>query len=777
MAPREDFERFFPFSAEEKELLASLPELLPLEEIWLEVYRYAREYPEGKEILKDVLEDQEALYELARRGASFFKKAFVEIFSSGFHEEARRVAHLHLERGVTPAFLMGAIEALKWKFIREIKARNIHGGQCLPAFSKFFTYLSALLLEEFFQTTINHLQCALEASSRKTKFLNVLRDINYLLFEKNICREELFRKACRILSEVGEIPFVWISRLDEGGKVIKEATFPEKHPFFTKIPSSLQEFPAIIPFLEKVFQGVPAVLDDLSKIPGYEERQKILKNFGVNSIALIPLFEKEKVSHIIVLYQREKRSFLPEEIKLLAEVGRDLSVGLRNIQHREEIERAIFVDELTGLPNKKQFLSLLPKIFLEKKEKAEKLALLRIDILNFSHLNRVLGYHTGDEILKEVARRLKDFFGEQSLIARVGPDEFAILYAFESLEAVQDTVFALEKTLKTPFHLENQDALRLSFGIGIALWPQDASNPFELFEKAALALKETTFQIGGGTSFYISEKDPSSLKNLYLLKELEEAFEKGEFVLYYQPKIDLISRFPTAFEALIRWQHPEKGLIPPGYFIPVLEESSLMIDVGYWIIDTAAAFLARIKNFFPKMKISVNLSLRQLNDETFVSRLGKIVARHELYPEDLELEIVERTLIHARALETLEELRKYGFHLVLDDFGTGYSSFRYIQALRRIDLKIDRSFVSHVPDYRDQVTMMMAIVSMGKGLGQRIVAEGVETREQLAFITGLGIDEVQGFYFARPLPENQAVGFLKNYKAETYFWPRQQRNR
>ena len=768
--PLKSLKTCFPFSEEEKDFLQSLAQKLPLKEIWGEVYEYARNHPEGRKILEEFAREGD-LDSLAQKGVKFFNAALKDLYAPDFLEWVKRVAAIHLERGIEPKLLMGALESLKARFFVELQKRGLFDGPTITLLSRFFTAFATLLLQEYYRLLQEDLKSSLKLVRRKSRFLALLRDINLLIFTEELSENELFERASAILVRKGGFPLAWAA-LFQNGQVKHKGGYPKDHPYFKALKfSHLEEARAegMGKELELFLSGEPLIINDVARdMPPTARRERLLAH-GFHSVAIVPLFFEEKVTGALFLYHPEPEHFLPDEVQLLAEIGRDVSVGLRQIRQRKRLEEALFRDELTGLGNERFFVSNLSNWLLNAQEQQGRCAIIRLDIVNFSHLNDLLGYAGGDEVLRETARRLEKIFGDSLGLSRTGPDEFAICHQFSDLEELHHRVEELDKILRKPFAI-NERSFRVSFGIGVSVYPDDSINPFELFEKASVALKEVYRQTEGGISFYAPESGSRILHRLRLLSDLEQALSRDELVLFFQPRVDLLSRTPVAFEGLIRWKHPTKGVLTPYHFISVLEESDLMIEVGYLVVEKALEFLCEARKIKPDLRVSVNASVRQLQRADFPEKLVSLLAVKGLGPRDLEIEITENILLDKKAECTVRRLVEMGFRLALDDFGTGYSSFGYLQNMRQLDLKIDRSFISKVPDNRDQVALVMAMVSMARALSQRTVAEGVETREQLAFITGLGVNEAQGFYFSKPLPPDEALSFLADYEPEKYFW-------
>ncbi|WP_157627913.1 bifunctional diguanylate cyclase/phosphodiesterase, partial [Thermodesulfatator autotrophicus] len=702
---------------------------------------------------------------------TFLEAFFEDVFKPGFYEKILDLSSKHLKAGITPAILMSLCESLKMKIIQELRNLKSFDDKDFCTVSRFFALLATYFFQAYYNLLFERLTKNLEQLSRKNRFLSLIREINLLIFPENISEKELFEKACHILVKEGGYSLAWIG-LIENDQIIFKGAFPEDHPYLKHLPKELEEFMGtdLRKYAKDFLAGHPVIINDINQDEAYKVRRDKIKPYNLNSIAIVPLFLNEKIAGGVFLYHSQANFFASDEIKLLHEVGRDISIGLRHIRQQERLEKALFKDDLTGLPNEKALVIELASLAIEATKDDFSVAIIRTDIIDFSAINQSLGYTAGDKILKELARRLKELLkNKKGIIARTGPDEFSIAYLFEDLSHLKSFLSSLKEIMRKPFWI-NQSELRLEIGLGVAVYPKQGNDIIDVYEKAAVALKNVFRQKGGGTAFYSPEHSLDILKKFSLLGELERAIKQKELLLFYQPRINLQTREVVGFEALLRWKHPDRGIIPPLEFIPILEESHLILEVEPLIWEIIAKFWGRIREKFPHLKVSVNISASQLKEKRFVEKLKDYLKTYEISKEAIELEITESLLLDPVAERNVKNLCAEGFSLALDDFGTGYSSFQYLKNLRGMDIKIDRSFIAKVPDDREQVSLVMAMVSMARGLNLRTVAEGIERREQLAFITGLGVDEVQGFYFSRPLPWQNALNFLESYNPREFFW-------
>ncbi|AEH44846.1 diguanylate cyclase/phosphodiesterase with GAF sensor [Thermodesulfatator indicus DSM 15286] len=752
----------FTFSPEEKEFLAKIPDILPLKKWWFEVF-------DSITSSNNKLVSFELKNETLEKAFNFFESSFKEIFDPVFQPKLFLVASKHLENGIYPVVLMSFCENLKVFIIKELKEKGFNDSY-LCLISRFFSLLATYFFQAFYSLLFENLFKTVEQLTRKNRFLTLIREINFLIFPENLSEKELFENACHILVRDGGYGLAWIG-LIENKKIELKGAFPQNHPYLKLLPRQMEEFMGsdLEEYARKFLSGHPVIINDVCQDKAYQIRADKIRPFGLNSIAIVPILEKEGVIGGLFVYHTEANYFRSDEINLLLEIGRDISLGLRHLRQRDRLEEALFRDELTGIPNEKAFIMELASLASKARKQKSSIALFRLDIIDFSEINHQVGYATGDKILKKLASRLKNFLNGRGFLARTGPDEFAIATTFNDLAALKSFVSSLREVLRKPFFVGDSH-VRLEIGIGVALYPEHGEDILDVYEKASVALKKVFRQEKGGLAFYSPEHSPQILQKFHLLGEVERAIERKEFVLFYQPRIDLQNRKVSGFEALLRWKHPERGIVSPLEFIPVLEESGLILEVEPLIFQMAFAFLKKLEDNFPEIRVSVNVSAIQLKSEKFPQKLFQWLEEYVISKQALELEITESLLLEPQAVKNIKLFYENGFKLALDDFGTGYSSFRYLKDLKGIDIKIDRSFIAKVPDDRDQVSLVMAMVSMARGLNLRVIAEGIESREQLAFITGLGVDEVQGFYFSRPLPEQNALNFLQNYDPKEYFW-------
>ena len=430
----------------------------------------------------------------------------------------------------------------------------------------------------------------------------------------------------------------------------------------------------------------------------------------------------------------------------------------------ERLEHLAHHDPLTGLPNRLLFVGSLRQSIEHARRHGEKVALLFIDLDRFKLINDSLGHPAGDALLKTIGARLKAAVRAEDVVTRFGGDEFTVaLDEVADPEAAGHLAGKLIAEISRPLHLDGHE-VAVGASIGIALFPDDAEGADELIKMADTAMYRAKEQGRGTYEFYTRDISLRVHERLALENELRRALERGELRLHYQPRFEPVSRQPLGVEALLRWQHPKHGLIGPERFIGVAEDSGLINAIGAWVLNAACAQArAWLDRGLAPVCIAVNVSGRQILYDHLSEEIEDAMRIARLSPADaaIEIEITESVLQHFDpAVEVLRRLRALGIRVAIDDFGTGYSSLGMLKQLPVDTLKIDRVFVRHLPDDGDSRAIVGAIVSMAHTLGLRVVAEGVETEAQLAFLCGGGCDEVQGYLLAAPAPPEEVAALL-----------------
>nr|WP_288850709.1 EAL domain-containing protein [uncultured Acidovorax sp.] len=418
-----------------------------------------------------------------------------------------------------------------------------------------------------------------------------------------------------------------------------------------------------------------------------------------------------------------------------------------------EIRRLAYWDRLTGLPNRERFRDAVVQAIAESADPAQPLAVLTLDLDRFKHVNDVLGYAFGDRLLQAVAERLsQQVRSPEDIVARLGGNEFAILLQRADAAAAHEIAQRINQSFEEPLAFEDQ-TVDLSAGIGFACWPGNAGDADTLLSRSEIAMYAAKRKLSGALQ-YDAAFDSSSAQTLSLLTELRHAVEHHELRLYLQPKVPLHGQPGLAAEALVRWQHPQRGLVPPMQFIPFAEQTGFVRHLTLWMFEEVARLLADPRTQGLPLRVSVNLSTRDLLDPELSHRLADILARHGVAASAFCLEITESAIMDdpQRAEAMLNRLSEQGFKLSIDDFGTGYSSLAYLKRLPVDELKIDKSFVMGMETGEDDAMIVRSTIDLAHNLGLTVVAEGVETAAILERLRLLACDEAQGYHIARPLP-------------------------
>ncbi|MGH9882485.1 MAG: putative bifunctional diguanylate cyclase/phosphodiesterase [Pyrinomonadaceae bacterium] len=474
-------------------------------------------------------------------------------------------------------------------------------------------------------------------------------------------------------------------------------------------------------------------------------------------------FEKEFIrkdgTRVPVLFGATVLEEQPDEIVCFV---LDLS---QNKQTQERLNHLAYHDALTDLPNQVLFKDRLKQAIALSRGNDQMQAVLLLNLDRFKTINDSLGYTAGDALLQSVAQRLTSCVRESDTVARFGSDEFAVLLTqIPRAQDAANAARAIKDVLNQAFVFEEQE-LFISSSIGISIYPHDGRDTPSLLKSAGVALDRAKEQGGNNYQFYASGRTTNALRQLVLESNLRPGLERGEFIVEYQPQVEIKNFQPVGMEALVRWQHPGLGLLQPAEFIHLAEDSGLIIPLGDWVMRTACSQNKSWQNLgLEPMRLSVNFSARQFQQQTFISSVAEILKETQLEPAWLELELTEGSIMKdpERAIEKLHELRRMGIKIAIDDFGTGYSSLSYLKRFPIDTLKIDKSFVSDVCTDPDDAAIVRAIVTLGHALELTVVAEGVETEEQLEYLISLNCDVVQGFLFSKALSTEDFEELLKD---------------
>lgn len=432
-------------------------------------------------------------------------------------------------------------------------------------------------------------------------------------------------------------------------------------------------------------------------------------------------------------------------------------------QANSQLQRIAFLDGLTQLPNRMLLADRLGQAIARSGRDGQVIALLFVDLDGFKTVNDSLGHQAGDQVLKQVAARISAIIRASETVARIGGDEFVVLVeAFKDRAELAMLAQRITGAVSVPISLENDEVL-LSASIGIAMYPDDASNESELLARADAAMYNAKASGKNTYCFHDAATTVSAVGVMTELRDLRQAVGRNEFELFYQPKIGLNGTELMGVEALIRWRHPKRGLVPPNNFIPLAERFGLIAQIGSWVINEACRQMRAWLDQGWVIPVAVNVSVQQLRQPELISQISEALTRHNIEPRNLTLELTESGAMDdaPRTLEFLNSIEALGVKIAIDDFGTGYSSLSYLRRFRINELKIDGSFVQDVEHSEDARSIVAAVIQMAHSLNLRVVAEGVETLRQSEFLSSMKCDELQGYLFSRPIPTSELEQMLK----------------
>ncbi|HXU93414.1 MAG TPA: EAL domain-containing protein, partial [Gallionella sp.] len=450
-------------------------------------------------------------------------------------------------------------------------------------------------------------------------------------------------------------------------------------------------------------------------------------------------------------------------------VGRDIT---ELSQQRQLIHRMAFFDSLTQLPNRALFIDRLHQVLAESARHGRQSGVMMLDLDRFKEVNDTLGHPAGDRLLREVAARLSACVRGYDTVARLGGDEFAILVQeVRSGDDLGRVANKIQEAFKMPFALDGKEVF-VGSSIGISLYPADSEDADDLLKQADSAMYFAKRSGRNTFRFYSRELTASANERLVLESELRRGLTGGELVLYFQPKVNLADGAVTGSEALLRWQHPKRGMVPPDKFISIAEDSGLIVDIGAWVLRTACRTACEWNVAGSSLhKVAVNLSARQFQSGALLDTVREVLRQTGCRPEWIELEITESLLLDedGSVLGILDAFRDMGITIAIDDFGTGYSSLSYLARFPIDTLKIDRSFTSRLTGSGHHAELVKAIISIAHSLDQHVVAEGVETAEQAAMLRDFGCHTAQGYLFSKPVPQAEFGALPPSYDLEPAF--------
>ena len=602
---------------------------------------------------------------------------------------------------------------------------------------------------------------------RLDRLYAVLSGVNSLIVRAH-SREELYSEACKMAVDLGRFKKVWIGVIDpqtRDGKVIAWPGGEHTHIAHFTLTARADTVDSDRDACRALRQGLPVLCNDLSSDPAASTRDRRESlAAGYRSSAYFPLTVSGMPVAVLALFSEEPNIFDAEETRLLSQMAGEVSFALAHLEQSERLHHVAFYDSLTGLANRQLFLERVGVYMSSALSGNHKLGLGLFDIERFKNINDTYGRPIGDMLLKHVARWLTEASGDSVVLARVSADVFAavlpnVAHEEDAARLVEE---AVEKFMEHTFQVHEHE-FRLAAKGGVALFPDDAATADALFANAEVALKKAKAN-RERYLFYAPKMIETVAGKVALEFDLRIALENREFRLHYQPKINLVTGQISGAEALIRWQHPTQGLVPPNRFIPLLEETGLMFAVGRWALQTAIAdYLQWRQAGLLSGRIAVNVSALQLRNRNFISEIAAAVLVDPNAAAGLELEITESMIMYDMVSSnvTLQAIRGMGLKIAIDDFGTGFSSLSSLARLPVDTLKIDRSFIVEMTSGAQGHTLVSTIINLGHSLRLNVVAEGVETEEQAQILRDLDCDEMQGWLFSKALPAEEFEALLR----------------
>ena len=579
---------------------------------------------------------------------------------------------------------------------------------------------------------------------------------------------ELYVTACRIAIEDGGFAAAWIGICEpDGGRIVPVAR--------AGAPVDLDRVPETVaetstgrgPAGTAIREGRPCVVNDTVGDASLAPWHEVLDQAAVRALAAFPLTLEGRGIGAFVIAADEVDAFDAGRVTLLTEVAGDVSFALE-VMRREErraaaeskIQYLAYYDSQTGLPG--------PDLWTERLAGAcagpAEVAVLAVNLRSYHGVLQVLGQVRGPGVARTIATRLEKLL-PTAAVGRISESEFAILVEHpDGLHLMEETAWNLSAALSEAVQADGHEVFLDPF-VGIAVYPKDGGTPQETLKAALVAAASGPLESGDRCRFYAAEMHRQTQRRLDLDGALRRALERRELLLHYQPQVDLQTGRIVGAEALLRWQRPGHGLVSPLEFVPLLEETGLIVPVGAWVLEEACRSARRWQNMgLPPLRIAVNLSARQFQDDDMCALVQRVLRETGLEGRWLELEITESIVLQNgdTVIRTLDQLRAHGVGHSLDDFGTGYSSLSYLQRLPVARIKIDRSFITHITSDPHDAAIVRAVVGMAHSLGVSVIAEGVETEGQLGYLRGLGCEEMQGYYFSRPLPAEDFAALLRD---------------
>lgn len=644
----------------------------------------------------------------------------------------------------------------EWIYVRHVM-EPLAGQTDAPDNLRWFTTLQDVTTQK----------AADERIRRLNRVYAVLSGINALIVRVHT-RDELFKETCRIAVEAGGFRLAWLGIVDRDlGQIEPLAWYGiGGDDLIRLVPVSLKEAASGGGGIAArvVVEQTPMISEDIATDSRIDPvlRSRALE-LGFRSLVVLPLLIADEAVGVLALYAGELRFFDHEEMKLLHELAGDIAFALDHIEKEAKLDYLAYYDQVTGLANRTLFHERLEQSLTAAGREGRKMALITLDIERFKAINDTVGRQAGDVLLKRIAERMVSHVPDISWLARTGADHFAIMTP--DIQNADDVARIAEKRIEELFGLPyriGESQLSVSAKLGIAVFPGDGADAETLFRNAEAALKKAKAN-GDRYLFYTEAMNERIAGKLLLEGQLRQALVNDEFVLHYQPKVDSVTGSIVGVEALIRWQSPELGLISPMQFIPLMEETGLILPVGSWALRQATLDHRNwINQGLKAPRIAVNVSSSQLQQHDFVGIVTRAISEG-VSPPSIDLEITESLAMEDMEgnIVKLNALRDLGLSIAIDDFGTGYSSLGYLAKLPVQALKIDRSFVVTMLADSGSMTLVQTMISLAHSLNLKVIAEGVEDEEQATVLRQMRCDEMQGFHFSHPLSLDEMTALLQ----------------
>lgn len=627
-----------------------------------------------------------------------------------------------------------------------------------------------------------HIQ-ARERVRRLTRIHTVLSGINGLIVRVR-SRDELFRTACHIAVDAGEFRMAWVGWVDAKERRVKPIAWDgDSGEFFQAAPAALDAEPGKSNLIQRAIETkTPVVCNDIQNDPQSLLQDECRKR-GINSVAVLPLIVTDASVGILALYATEEGFFDDEEMRLLTELADDISFALDHIEKSERLDYLAYYDALTGLANRNLLQDRLNQAIASAARRGDQVTVAFMDLDDFKIVNDSLGHNIGDIFLETIAARLQPCLRDTDTVARLGGDEFVLVLPHERRadalsagshmpEAVSPEQFIMSlvqrvrNELVKPILLAERE-FRPTCSVGISVFPQDGTDAETLLRNADAAMYRAKELGRNGFQFFKTDMHERAHRRMDLESRLKMALERNEFELHYQPQVDLLTGGIIGVEALLRWRDPQQGLVGPDRFIGLAEETGLIVPIGEWVLRRACAQNKAWQDAgLPAVPVAVNMSAKQIAQQDIDSVVQNALHVSGLSARYLELELTESSSMAnpEKIVPLMRRFKDTGVQLSIDDFGTGYSSMSYLKRFPVDKLKLDISFVREITTDAGSLAISEAIITMAHILRLRVVAEGVETESQLALLVARGCDEMQGYFFSRPLLPDDVAKLLRESK-------------